>query len=46
MQPSRRHCLYASFALRAFSLLAQRTNAGSLTITSSPAGATVEIDGG
>jgi hypothetical protein len=45
MQPSRRHCLYASLALLACLLLASRTNAETLTITSSPAGATVEIDG-
>ena len=45
MQPSRRHCLCASFVLVAFFLLAPRTRAETLTITSSPAGATVEIDG-
>jgi hypothetical protein len=45
MQPSRRHCLYASLALLACLLLASRTNAETLTITSSPAGAFVEIDG-
>jgi hypothetical protein len=45
MQPSRRHCLYASLALAALSALAQRTFAETLTITSSPPGATVEIDG-
>jgi S1-C subfamily serine protease len=45
MQPSRRHCLCASLALLACSLLASRTNAETLTITSSPAGASVEIDG-
>jgi hypothetical protein len=45
MQPSRRQCLYASLALLACLLLAPRTNAETLTITSSPAGATVEIDG-
>jgi hypothetical protein len=45
MQPSRRHCLCASLALAAFSALAQRTFAETLTITSSPPGATVEIDG-
>ncbi len=45
MQPSRRHCLYASLALLACLLLASRTNAETLTITSSPAGASVEIDG-
>ncbi len=44
MQPSRRHCLYASLALL-LSLLAPRSHAETLTITSSPAGATVEIDG-
>src|SRR5580704_4823206 len=45
MRPSRRHCLCASFVLVAFLLLAPRTHAETLTITSSPAGATVEIDG-
>jgi PEGA domain len=45
MQPSRRHCLCASLALLAFFLLASRTRAESLTITSSPPGATVEISG-
>src|SRR5277367_1450008 len=45
MQPSRRHCLYASLALLACLLLAPRTNAETLTITSSPPGASVEIDG-
>jgi serine protease Do len=45
MQPSRRHCLYASLALLVCLPLASRTNAETLTITSSPAGATVEIDG-
>ena len=45
MQPSRRHCIYASLALLAFSLCAPRALADTLTITSSPAGATVEIDG-
>ena len=45
MQPSRRHCLYALLALLAFCALAQRTFAETLTITSSPPGATVEIDG-
>lgn len=45
MQPSRRHCLYASLALLALCVPAQRTFAETLTITSSPPGATVEIDG-
>jgi len=45
MQPSRRPCLYASLALLALSLLAPRTRAETLTITSSPPGATVEISG-
>lgn len=45
MRPSRRHCFDASLALLACLLLAPRTNAETLTITSSPAGATVEIDG-
>jgi len=44
MQPSRRHCLCASLALL-LCLLAPRTHAETLTIASSPAGATVEIDG-
>jgi serine protease Do len=45
MQPSRRYCLYASLALLAFCVTAQRTFAETLTITSSPPGATVEING-
>jgi hypothetical protein len=45
MQPSRRPCFYASLALFAFLLCPPRTNAEALTITSSPSGATVEIDG-
>ena len=44
MQPSRRHCICASLALLVC-LLAPRTHAETLTITSSPPGATVEIDG-
>lgn len=45
MQPSRRPCLYASLALPALLLLAPRTRAETLTITSTPAGARVEING-
>ncbi len=45
MQPSRRHCLCASLALLASLLPAPRMRAESLTITSSPPGATVEISG-
>jgi hypothetical protein len=45
MQPSRRHCLYASLALLACLPLAPRTTAETLTITSSPVGASVEMDG-
>jgi hypothetical protein len=45
MQPSRRHCICALLALLAFLLPAPRTRAESLTITSSPPGATVEISG-
>src|SRR5271156_3595671 len=45
MQPSRRHCLYASLALLVFCAAAHRTFAETLTITSSPPGATVEING-
>jgi len=44
MQPSRRHCICASLALL-LCLLAPRTHAETLTIASSPTGATVEIDG-
>ena len=44
MQPSRRHCICASLALL-LCLLAPRTHAETLTIASSPPGATVEIDG-
>lgn len=45
MRPSRRHCIYASLVLPALLLLAPRTHAETLTITSSPPGATLEIDG-
>ena len=45
MQPSRQHCLYASLALVVLLLLAPRAHAETLTITSTPPGATVEIDG-
>ncbi|HXQ27364.1 MAG TPA: PEGA domain-containing protein [Candidatus Acidoferrales bacterium] len=45
MQPSRRHCIYASFALLACSCWPPRALADTLTITSSPPGATVEING-
>ncbi|HEV3482846.1 MAG TPA: trypsin-like peptidase domain-containing protein [Candidatus Acidoferrales bacterium] len=46
MQPSRRNCLCALLALLVFPLLsAGRAHAATLTITSSPPGATVEIDG-
>lgn len=45
MRPSRRQCICASLALLACSVLAPRTYAEALTITSSPAGATVEISG-
>lgn len=45
MQPSRRPCLYASLALPALLLLAPRTRAETLTITSTPPGAKVEING-
>jgi PEGA domain len=45
MQPSRRKCLYASLAWLALLPLAPRTSAESLTITSKPSGATIEIDG-
>lgn len=45
MQPSRCHCIYASFALLVFTFCSPRTLADTLTITSSPSGATVEING-
>jgi hypothetical protein len=45
MQASWRRHIYASFALLAASLLAPRTHADNLTITSSPPGAAIEIDG-
>jgi PEGA domain len=45
MQPSRRNCLWASLGLFAFLALASRARAETLTITSTPPGATVEIDG-
>lgn len=45
MQPSRQHCLWASLALLVWLLPAPRASADTLTITSTPTGATVEIDG-
>jgi serine protease Do len=45
MQASRRNCLYALFALACMCLAAPRARAETLTITSTPSGATVEIDG-
>ncbi|MGA8765660.1 MAG: PEGA domain-containing protein [Candidatus Acidiferrales bacterium] len=45
MRPSRRHCLSASLALLASALLAPQAIAETLTITSSPPGAAVEING-
>jgi hypothetical protein len=45
MQPSRRHCLWASLAVAALFALPPQTRADSLTISSSPAGASVEVDG-
>ena len=45
MQPTRRLCLCASLAAAALLCAGQRTFAEALTITSSPPGATVEIDG-
>jgi hypothetical protein len=45
MQPSRRHCICASLAAIVFLVASPRTLAENLTITSSPTGATVEIDG-
>jgi serine protease Do len=45
MQPSRRHCIYASLVLLGLLLPAPRAVAEKLTITSSPAGASVEING-
>jgi serine protease Do len=45
MQPSRQHCLWASLALLVFLWPAAQAHADTLTITSTPGGATVEIDG-
>lgn len=45
MRPLGRYCLLASFAALAFLLPAVRAQADTLTITSTPSGATVEIDG-
>jgi hypothetical protein len=45
MRPSRRPCLYASLAMLALLSLAPRTHAENLTITSTPPGASVEVDG-
>ena len=45
MRPSGRHCFCASLALLACLVLPSRTNAETLVITSSPSGASVEING-
>ena len=45
MQPSRRNCFWASLALLVTLPHASQASAETLTITSSPSGATVEIDG-
>jgi serine protease Do len=45
MQPSRRKCLFASLAVLLFFLLASRALAETLSVTSTPSGATVEIEG-
>lgn len=45
MQPSRRHCFYALLALLAAFPLAWPTHASKLTITTTPSGATVKING-
>jgi hypothetical protein len=45
VQAPRRPCLFALMLLAAIAAIAPRTNAESLTITSTPPGATIEIDG-
>jgi PEGA domain len=45
MLPSRRHCLFASLALVVITAWAPQSSAETLTITSAPPGATVEING-
>jgi PEGA domain len=45
MQPSRRHCIYASLALLGLLFPAPRAVAETFKVTSSPAGATVEVNG-
>lgn len=45
MRPLRRYCLLASLAALVFLLVTPRAQANALTITSTPSGATVEIDG-
>ena len=45
MQAPWRLCLYVWIALAAQTIFAPRTQAGNLKITSTPSGATVEIDG-
>ena len=45
MRPSRRHCIYASLVLLGLLLPVPRAFAETLRVTSSPSGATVEIDG-
>jgi hypothetical protein len=45
VQASRRPCRFALMLLAAIAAIAPRTHAESLTITSTPTGATIEIDG-
>jgi hypothetical protein len=45
MQPSRQHCLLAFFGLISLAALVPSAHADILTITSSPTGANIEIDG-
>lgn len=45
MQASRRNCLYALVTLACICLLAPRAHAETLTITSTPPGATVDMNG-
>ena len=45
MQPSRWHCIYRSLAATAMLCLGPRTFAETLSITTSPPGATLEIEG-
>src|ERR1700690_550648 len=45
MQPSRRHCIYASLVVLGLLLPVTRAFAETFKVTSTPSGATIEVDG-